>query len=176
MARIWFLRNVSRPSPLAVRCTLTRHHSSAPQFDPSRPTSTVEVDWSGKPDSLQFFGKDASGNEVVMSASKEPGVGPMAMLLMGLGACSSVDLVGILKKQRQKLQGVKVRIEGQRGVELPRPYETIHMTFIVSGQRLDKKKVDSAVELASEKYCGVHGTLKGVANITVGVEIVEVDI
>ncbi|KAJ3029508.1 hypothetical protein HK097_005782 [Rhizophlyctis rosea] len=165
---------------------LTRQSSSIntqPTFAPNRPTNKVEVTWAGN-DSLQFLGKDASGNEVLMSASKEPGAGPMSLLLMGLGGCSSVDLVTILKKQRQNLKCITIRVEGQRGETLPRPYETIHMTFVVSGKALDKKKVredmfaddvDAAIALAAEKYCGVHGTLSGVAKITFGSEIVEVE-
>ena len=65
----------------------------------------------------------------------------MSLLLIGLGGCSSVDLVTILKKQRQNLHGITICVEGQRGEALPRPYETIHMTFVVSGKGLDKKKV-----------------------------------
>ncbi|KNC98928.1 uncharacterized protein SPPG_05891 [Spizellomyces punctatus DAOM BR117] len=147
-------------------------NSKARTFDPNRPVAEVQVAWTGT-DSLQFLGQDASGNEVLMSASKAPGVGPMAMLLMGLGGCSAVDIVGILQKQRQSLEGVKIRIEGQRAEEMPRPYENIHMTFIISGKGLDKKKVDRAIELAAEKYCGVHATLKKAANITLSSEIIE---
>ncbi|KAJ3324040.1 hypothetical protein HDU76_013498 [Blyttiomyces sp. JEL0837] len=135
--------------------------------------SRIDVDWQTNSES-QFLGTDASGNKIMMSGSDEPGIGPMKMLLMAVGGCASVDLITILKKQRQKISTVSFRIEGQRSTELSRPFESIHMTAIVKGENLDMKKVEKAVELSIEKYCGVHGTLHdGVKNMTWGVEIVD---
>lgn len=74
-------------------------------------------------------GKQVGG--VLMTGSKEPGIGPMKLVLMALGGCSAVDFVEILHKQRQEVVDVEIRVAGQRGSEMPRPYKAIQMTFIV---------------------------------------------
>jgi putative redox protein len=95
----------------------------------------------------------------------------MQMLLLALGGCSTVDVVGILQKQRQPLENVEVIVEGERAEEQPRPWQTIHMHYIVTGTGLDVHKIERAINLSIEKYCGVHATLSGVAQITHDFEI-----
>ena len=101
-----------------------------------------------------------------MSGPDGPGVSPMQMLLLGLGGCASYDIINILKKQRQALHDLSIEIDGERAEEYPRPFRTIHMHIILDGDNLDPQKVDRAIRLSSEKYCGAHATLSGVAKIT----------
>lgn len=123
-------------------------------------------------DGMNFVGVDADGRGTLISGSSDgPGVSPMQMLLLGLGSCSSVDVVIILKKQRQPLEDIEVELRGVRGDEPPRPYQDIDMHFIVTGHGLDTNKVERAIKLSTEKYCGAHGTLSGVANIKTTYEI-----
>ncbi|KAJ1556426.1 hypothetical protein HK405_008263 [Cladochytrium tenue] len=113
-----------------------------------------------------------------MSGSDEPGAGPMKVLLMGLGGCASIEVVSILRKQRQPFESVRVRIDGQRPAagdtaHPARPYSAIHATFLVAGEGLDQAKVDRAVGLSIEKYCSVHATLlEGVPSMTWTAELV----
>ncbi|KAJ3204524.1 hypothetical protein HDU67_009452 [Dinochytrium kinnereticum] len=146
--------------------------TSKPVFDASRPVASINVDWTPG-STAQFLGTDASGNKIMMSGSDEPGIGPMKMLLMAVGGCAAVDLVSILKKQRQAVEGVHIRVEGQRTTEHPRPFDKIHATFEVSGSKLDAGKVQRAVELAIEKYCGVHASLSHGVPITWGSDVVD---
>lgn len=83
--------------------------------------------------------------------------------------------MSILKKQKFELDKLEVEIEGQRSTELPRPYEKIHLTFQATGKNLEKQKVEQAIDLSMEKYCGVHGTVApGVKKgITFNVELKE---
>lgn len=119
-----------------------------------------------------FLGTGSSGHQVVMaSGSEAPGISPMQMLLLGLGGCASVDVVEILRKQRQRFSDVEVHISGERGPVAPRPWEQIHMHFVVSGSGLDPAKVGRAVDLSVEKYCGAYATLSGVATITHDFEV-----
>lgn len=119
-----------------------------------------------------FLGMDVNGNSAVISGGGEgPGVSPMQMLLLGLGGCSLIDVVLILEKQRQEFADVEVEIEGERGQEHPRPWQTIHMHYIVTGAELDRPKVERAIQLSVEKYCGAYATLSGVAQITHDFEI-----
>jgi len=124
-----------------------------------------------------FLGIDINGKSAVMSASGDgPGVSPMQMLLLGLGGCSIYDVINILQKQRQPLLDVEIEIDGQRGEEGARPWQTIHMHFVVTGRGLDPSKVERAIDLSVEKYCGAHATLSGVAQITHDYEIREDEI
>ncbi|RME22844.1 MAG: peroxiredoxin [Candidatus Zixiibacteriota bacterium] len=118
-----------------------------------------------------FLGTDANGKAVVLSDSAGPGVGPMQMLLLGLGGCSLIDVVIVLQKQRQDFVDVEVEIDGTRGEEFPKAWTDIHMHYIVSGRELDEAKVERAIQLSIEKYCGAYATLSGVANITHDFEV-----
>lgn len=119
-----------------------------------------------------FLGTDVNGKSALMTGGGEgPGVSPMQMLLLGLGGCSMVDVINILTKQRQPLVDVQIEIAGNRAAELPKPWETIHMHYIVIGDGLDPHKVERAIDLSVEKYCGAHATLSGVAKITHDFEI-----
>jgi putative redox protein len=99
------------------------------------------------------------------------GVRPMELVLMALGSCSSLDLVSILKKQRQEITDFSVEVSGERRVELPPVFTKIHMTIKLSGN-LDEQKVNKAAELAIRKYCSVHDMLvAGGVEITYSIEI-----
>ncbi len=119
-----------------------------------------------------LLGVDVNGKAALMSGGGDgPGVSPMQMLLLGLGGCSMLDVVSILQKQRQPLADLEIEIQGQRAEALPRPWETIHMHYIAIGDGLDPHKVERAINLSVEKYCGAHATLAGVAKITHDFEI-----
>jgi putative redox protein len=119
-----------------------------------------------------FLGTGSNGHGVLMSSGEHgPGVSPMQMLLLGLGGCSSVDVVEILRKQRQPLDSLEVFVDGERSDEGARPWRTIHMHFVACGDGLDSAKLARAIDLSVEKYCGAYASLSGVATITHDFEI-----
>jgi putative redox protein len=129
---------------------------------------------------MSFVGESDSGHSVVMdsgpdSGGRDLGVRPMEMLLLGLGGCTSIDVVSILHKSRQQISDCEVRIEAERAAEVPRVFTSIHVHFIVSGRGLDPVKVARAVELTSTKYCSASLMLEKAAEITHDFEIVELD-
>lgn len=94
------------------------------------------------------------------------GARPMELLLMGLGGCAAIDIVLILKKQKQVITDFIVTVEGDRDKCLvPAPFKTIHLIFHLKGM-LDEAKVKRAVDLSVEKYCSVHVMLSQVCKIT----------
>jgi putative redox protein len=112
-----------------------------------------------------FEAKDAYGHIARMDSSPETGglefgIRPMQMLLMGLGGCSGIDIVSILKKQRQTVEGFRMLIEGEReqGKE-PSLWENINVIFELKGA-IDPDKAKKACELSMEKYCSVAATLR----------------
>jgi putative redox protein len=118
-----------------------------------------------------FEATDENGHTVKMDSSPESGgenfgVRPMQMLLMGLGGCSAIDVISILKKQRQDVKDYKMIINGDRekGVE-PSLWKDISIEFHLYGN-IDRDKAMRAAELSIGKYCSVSATLeKAGANI-----------
>ena len=118
-----------------------------------------------------FEATDENGHTVNMDSSPESGgenfgVRPMQMLLMGLGGCSAIDVISILKKQRQDVKDYRMIINGDRdtGVE-PSLWKKIDIQFHLYGY-IDRDKAMRAVELSIGKYCSVSATLdKAGANI-----------
>ena len=99
------------------------------------------------------------------------GFRPMQMLLAAAGGCASIDVVGILKKQRQQLDDLKVEVTGERvNVEEYSEFKTIHLHFIFTG-KIDEKKAARAVALSLSKYCSVSKTLEKTAEITSSFEV-----
>lgn len=86
------------------------------------------------------------------------GARPMELVLMALGSCASLDFVTILTKQRQKIEGLEVKVTGQRRDESPRIFTAIHIHFALQGE-IDASKAAKAAELAVKKYCSVHDML-----------------
>ena len=112
-----------------------------------------------------FEATDAYGHTVRMDTSPESGghnfgVRPMQMLLMGLAGCSAIDVISILKKQRQEVKDYKMVVKGERekGVE-PSLWEDIFVEFHIYGN-VDEDKAKRAAELSMNKYCSVSETLR----------------
>lgn len=78
---------------------------------------------------------------------------PMEMLLLGVGGCSSIDVVHILKKARQDVTDCFVELTAERAPEPPQVFTRLHLHFVVTGRGLKENQVRRAVELSAEKYC-----------------------
>lgn len=109
-------------------------------------------------DGAQFIGESASGHSIVMDGppdhgGRNMGVRPMEMLLLGLGGCSSFDVMSILMKARQLVTDCRVELTAERADGVPSPFTKIHMQFIVTGKELKDAQVKRAVELSATKYC-----------------------
>jgi putative redox protein len=118
-----------------------------------------------------MVGTGSSNTEVHIDASEQigghnQGARPMELVLMGLGGCSGIDLINILKKQSQDLKSFDIIIEAEREQDkIPAVFKTIHLTFKLSGN-LSDKQVKKAIELSMEKYCSVTAMLEKTAKIT----------
>ncbi|MBK5213506.1 MAG: OsmC family protein [Flavobacteriaceae bacterium] len=130
-------------------------------------------------DNYLFEAKGASGVSVLIdNKTDEPlpngqagskGASPMELLLMGVGGCSAIDVVSILKKQRQEITSYKMEVEGKRKeVRDAKPFEAIHVTIYLEG-KIDEAKAIRAAQLSFEKYCSVSITLEASVKITYGI-------
>lgn len=114
-----------------------------------------------------FMGIDSTDHAVVLSSPAEGiGMKPSELMLVALGACSSVDVVGILEKRKVTLTHYKVQISAEQDEDPPWTFRKIHLKYILAGKDLNEKDVQKAIELSEGKYCSVAATLKGKAEIT----------
>ena len=121
----------------------------------------------------EFTATLPSGHSVSFDADRKHNAapGPMEMLLGALGACTSVDVVMILEKKRQKLTSLEIAISGERASEPPSVWTKIEMIYRLAGD-LEPKAVRDAIELSQFKYCSVAAMLRKTAEITYRFEIV----
>ena len=127
---------------------------------------------------VSFVGQSESGHSVVMdgppdSGGKNLGIRPMEMLLIGLGGCSSFDVVHILRKARQQVTDCVADLSAERATTDPKVFTKIHLHFTVTGRNLDPRRVEQAVNLSAEKYCSASVMLGKMAEITHDFEVVE---
>ncbi len=137
-------------------------------FQRSQTNMKSRVKWL---DNMSFVGESASGHSIVMDGPPEfggrnLGVRPMEMLLLGLGGCSSFDVVSMLKKGKEDLTNCEVEITAERATVEPKVFTKIHLHFILSGNELSEKKVKRAIQLSAEKYCSASIMLGKTAEVT----------
>ena len=129
-------------------------------------------------DHMSFVGESGSGHSVVMDGApdvggRNMGVRPMEMVLLGLGGCTSFDIVLILQRQRQAVTDCQVQVEAERADKVPKVFTRIHIHYIVTGRDLDRKKVERAVKMTAEKYCSVSIMLSASVELTHDFEIID---
>jgi putative redox protein len=130
-------------------------------------------------DAFHFAAANENGNTVHIDASPDiggtnQGMRPMQMLLSAMGGCSAIDIINILKKQKQDLKDLKITVTGERQKNVvPSLFETVHAHYRFFGN-LDKDKVEKAINLSVKKYCSVSKTLEQTATITYSFEIIPV--
>jgi len=128
--------------------------------------------------SFQFEATGSAGVSVAIDASPQigghnKGARPMELLLMGLGGCSGIDIIEILKKQKQTLKNFKIVIEAERMPDqVPSIFKSIHLHFELGGE-LNTKFVERAIKLSLEKYCSVGAIISKTAEINYSYSIIS---
>ena len=120
---------------------------------------------------MQFVGSADSGHGVVMDAAAEiggrnSGIRPMEMLLVGMGGCTAIDVVMILRKGRETVTDCLVELSAERAATEPKVFTRIHVHYKVSGRGLTAAKVERAIKLSKEKYCSASIMLGKTAKLT----------
>jgi len=131
---------------------------------------TAAVKWVGE---QKFVATSPSGHAINVDSDREvnSAPGPMELVLMALGACTATDIVIVLKKKRQKLDGLEVICSGERAAEPPTVWTKLEIVYRLRGE-LDDADVKHAIELSEEKYCSVAAMLKKTAKVSWRYEIV----
>jgi len=137
----------------------------------------AEVKWLG---GRAFEGVADSGHSVIMDSSpsfggNDRGIRPMEMLMVGMGGCTSIDVMNILEKSRQDVTECVAEITAERADTEPKVFVKMHVHFKVTGRNLEAKRVERAIQLSAEKYCSASIMLGKTAEITHDFEIIEAD-
>lgn len=136
-----------------------------------------KVTWMGR-EGMSFMAETGSGHIVAMDGAPEGGghnlaPRPMEMVLLGTGGCTAYDVVLILKRGRQEVEGCTVKLQADRAGEDPKVFTKIHFHFTVTGRNLNPATVERAIQLSHDKYCSASIMLAKTAEITHSMEIVE---
>jgi putative redox protein len=97
---------------------------------------------------------------------------PKPLLLYSLAGCTGMDVVSLLKKMRVDIEDFKILVSGELTDEHPKYYHKIHVTYQFKGKDINTSKVEKAVNLSQDKYCGVSYMLKQAADITWNIEYI----
>jgi putative redox protein len=129
---------------------------------------------------VMFLGESGTGHTIVMDGPEEAGghgtgMRPMELLLLGMGGCTTFDVIEILKKSRQDVRDCVVEIDGERSEEVPKVYTNIHVHYIITGKNVKANFVERAIKMSIEKYCSATLMLAKTATITHDYEIIDVD-
>lgn len=134
----------------------------------------MKVTLDRKNDNYLFEAKGASGVPVYIDNKTEDvskGASPMELLLMGVGGCSAIDIIMILKKQRQEITSYKMEVEGDRTeVREAKPFKKIHVMLSLEG-KIDEAKAIRAAQLSFDKYCSVSITLEASVEVTYSINL-----
>ena len=125
-----------------------------------------------------FEGVAGSGHRVTMDVAPEVGgrnlgLRPMEMVLLGLGGCTAIDVLHMLRKGRQSITDMRVELDAERADDVPKVFTRIHVHFVLTGAGLDPHKIERAIKRSANKYCSASMMLNKTAEMTHDFEIVE---
>jgi putative redox protein len=133
----------------------------------------VNVKWEG---GMRFTATTEEGDVLTMDTDPEGGgegrgFRPVKLVLVGLGGCTGMDIIWILKRQRQEVTGLEMNVTGTRRKEDPMYYEAIQIEYVLRGRKLRESAVKRAIELSEQKYCSVRGIFRPEVKVTTSYRI-----
>jgi putative redox protein len=136
---------------------------------------SMKVSWKGE--GLEFIGTADSGGEVELASSLDEEIvalTPMELLGISLAGCTAMDVLSILKKKKQEVKDFEVKVDVKRAEEYPRVWTWAQVEYIITGNDINSKAVERAINLSSEKYCSVQNMLNKAVDIELTFKIIEV--
>jgi putative redox protein len=124
------------------------------------------------------FESEVNGHRIILDAKEEvgghdQGPRPKPLMLAALGGCTGMDVISILKKMRVEIKGLNVRVEGDLTEDHPRRFNRMHVIYEFEGENLPVEKLEKAVSLSEDRYCGVSAVYKEAMEITSEIVIVS---
>ncbi len=124
-------------------------------------SAKIELKWTQD----MSFEADVNGHKIIIDADekvggKDRGPRPKPMMLLALGGCTGMDVISILKKMRVELNGFSVNVEATITDEHPKYYDHFTIIYTFKGKNLPMAKLEKAVNLSQDRYCGVSEMLR----------------
>lgn len=135
---------------------------------------SVSTTWLGN----MAFETRVNGHKIIVDAESafggnDRGPRPKLLMLSALGGCTAMDIVAILKKMRVDIEGLNVIVEGDLTEEHPKHFFKMHIIYEFRGKNLPVDKLQKAIDLSSEKYCGVIASYRKAMELTSEIRILE---
>ncbi|HEX2892062.1 OsmC family protein [Vineibacter terrae] len=139
-------------------------------------STTARITWA---ENALFIGESGSGHTVTMDGAPDVGghdlaARPMEMVLIGMGGCTAIDVVSMLKKQRQDVRGMAIELVAERAEEPPKVFTQVKLIYRVRGKGLNRALIERAVALSEDKYCSATAMIRKTATVTHEVVLEEV--
>lgn len=137
-------------------------------------TAQIYIDWQGE----MAFEADVNGHKIMLDAAPESGGNnagprPKPLMLVALAGCTGMDVVSILKKMRVEFDGLRVWVEAEQTEEHPKHYSSMKIIYEFKGNDLPMDKLEKAISLSEERYCGVNAVYKKAMTVTTEIRIVK---
>jgi len=134
----------------------------------------VKISWKDK----MAFSAEINGHEIMLDAAEKVGgenrgPRPKPLMLAALAGCTGMDVVSILKKMRVEVEDFNVSVEGDLTEEHPKQFSKMHVIYEFKGKDLPMEKLQKAVNLSEERYCGVSATYRQAMEITSEIKVSE---
>lgn len=136
----------------------------------------IKTEWKGG----LAFETDINGHKIKMDAPEaaggtNTGPGPKKLMLVALSGCTGMDVVSILKKMRVEVEACEIEVQGDVTDEHPKHYSKMHVIYTVKGKNIPYDKVEKAVRMSEETYCGVLAVYKKAMEVTSEIRVVETE-
>lgn len=134
----------------------------------------IRTEWKGN----LAFEADVNGHKVMMDAPVEAGgqnlgAGPKKLMLAALSGCTGMDVVSILKKMRVDIEKCNIEVQGDVTDDNPKQYFKMHVIYEFTGKDLPLDKLEKAVKMSEETYCGVEALYRKAIEVTSEIRIIE---
>ena len=137
-------------------------------------TNKIEVSWKGK---MSFESVAPEGSVLIDAAPENGGEGkglrPKAMMLTALAGCTAMDIASLLKKMRAEVADFKIEVEANLTDENPKIYDKVKVIYRFFGSDFKKDKIEKAVAMSAEQYCGVMEMFRKFSEVTIEIIYVE---
>jgi len=136
--------------------------------------TSTKIQWTGN----MSFETELFGHKLILDAGtdnggEDKGPRPKVLMLTALAGCTGMDVVSILKKMRVEVEDIQIIVEGDLTEEHPKYYEKMHVIYQFKGKDLPMAKLEKAVNLSEERYCGVSALYKKAIPVTTEIRVID---
>ena len=137
-------------------------------------TNKIKTQWQGN----MLFNAESLGGSFKIDAAEDVGgqdlgVRPKALMLTSLAGCTGMDVISLLKKMRAEVKGLEIAVNGELTNEHPKYYKKVHIEYRFYGKEFKKDKIEKAIKLSQDRYCGVSEMFRQFAEITIDIKYIE---